>query len=61
LGRDFGLHHALRGEYFDTLQVTKSALLDALRLQGLCRTSRRFKFCNLAVSIPYIFFDLFGP
>jgi hypothetical protein len=40
--RDFGLHHGLRGVRFHTLQVTESTPPDALRLRGLCRTSRRF-------------------
>ncbi len=42
LRRDFGLHHALRGGCFHMLQGTTSATPDALHLQGLCRTSRRF-------------------
>ena len=36
------LYNALRGVRFHTLQITKSAPPDALRLRGLCRTSRRF-------------------
>jgi hypothetical protein len=36
------LYNALRGVRFHTLQLTKSATPDALRLRGLCRTSRRF-------------------
>ena len=61
LGRDLGLHHALRGEYFHTLQGTKSAPPDALRLQGLCRTSRRFKNCISTVIIISRLFDLLAP
>jgi hypothetical protein len=56
LRRDFGLHHALRGVCFHTLQGTKSATLDALHLQGLCRTSRRFSLWVSTVSMLNIAF-----
>ena len=50
------LYNGVRGVRFHTLQITKSATPDAVRLRGLCRSSRRFNNCISTVIITDIDF-----
>ncbi len=57
---DWRLLHALQGICFHSLQITKLSPPDALRSQGLCRISRRFKDSISAVIIFDTFVICFG-